>query len=98
MKLNQVVNRLSQTQTQLKFSITDGRYDTKHLLLHIMKSTLYNITQNNKHVHLLFKCSSHVNVTLWDSTAKRVYEDLQKPLEEPVIIILAAAKVGKWKG
>lgn len=75
-----------------------------------MEGLFFNITMYSSDIYISLCCqqlqnhcfylinSSHVNVTLWDNTAKKLYEKLQQPLEEPVIIILASAKVGKWKG
>lgn len=39
-----------------------------------------------------------VNVTFWDKFAKELEETLEKDLEEPIIMLIASAKLNLWEG
>ncbi|KAL8119108.1 hypothetical protein AgCh_016565 [Apium graveolens] len=41
---------------------------------------------------------STVNVTFWDKFAKELEEKLEEELEEPIIMIIASAKINLYKG
>lgn len=46
----------------------------------------------------LFSFSKNVNVTFWRSFAEEFEQAMSKELQQPVIIIIASARVTQYKG
>lgn len=45
----------------------------------------------------MFVISTTVNVTFWDQFDKELEEALEEDLEEPIIMIIASAKINLWE-